>query len=160
LATIKPPTPHDRLLLARTYSVDDWVVPALSALCERTAPLNLSEARRMDIEDVVLVVTVREVIRRRALQVKAAEISRYVEAAQTGMLASCESFAASPSISKIGTSVPALSPPYREQTTKEDNSHERGSEPPVSQLPPSSVLSNRINSDKERSSRAGKHASR
>jgi hypothetical protein len=134
LATIKPPTPHDRLLLARTYSVDDWVVPALSALCERTAPLDLSEARGMDIEDVVLVVTVREVIRRRALQVKAAEISRYVEAAQAGMLASCEGFAASPSIPKMGTSVPALSPPYRKQTAKEEDTREGGSEPPVSPI--------------------------
>ena len=132
LATIKPLTPHNRLILARTHSVDDWVVPALSALCERTAPLNLSEAREMDIEDVVLVVTVREVIRRRALQVKAAEISRYVEAAQAGMLAGCEGSAAPPSIPKMGTAVPAQSPPYRKQTAKGEDAHERGSELPVS----------------------------
>ena len=40
LSSIKPPTSHDRLLIARTYSVDDWVIPALSALCERTTPLS------------------------------------------------------------------------------------------------------------------------
>jgi len=45
LSSIEPPTPHDRLLLARTYSVNNWVVPALSALCERTTPLTVSEAR-------------------------------------------------------------------------------------------------------------------
>ena len=60
LGSINPPTAHDRLILARTYSVDDWVIPALSALCERKTPLSLSEARQMSIEDVVLVSTVRE----------------------------------------------------------------------------------------------------
>ena len=86
LGSIKPPTPHDRLLLARTYSIDDWVVPALSALCERTAPLSLSEARQMSIEDVVLVSTVREDIRSHALQVDLAEIPLRVEAEQLGAL--------------------------------------------------------------------------
>ena len=82
LSSIEPPTPHDRLLLARTYSVNDWVVPALSALCERTTPLTLSEARQMSIEDVVLVSTVREHIRGCMLQVDSAEISLRVEAEQ------------------------------------------------------------------------------
>ena len=82
LASIMPPTAHDRLLLARTYSVDDWVIPALSALCERTTPLSLSEARQMSIEDVVLVSTVREDIRSHALQVDSTEIPLRVEAEQ------------------------------------------------------------------------------
>ena len=82
LASIDPPTPHDRLLLARTYSVDDWVTPALSALCERTTPLSLSEARQMSIEDVILVSTVREDVRGQALQVDSAEIPLRVEAEQ------------------------------------------------------------------------------
>jgi hypothetical protein len=82
LSSIEPPTPHDRLLLARMYSVDDWVVPALSALCERATPLTLSEARQMNIEDVVLVSTVREHIRGLTLQVDAAEIPLRVEAEQ------------------------------------------------------------------------------
>ncbi len=84
LSSIEPPTPHDRLLLARTYSVDDWVVPALSALCKRTTPLSLSEARQMSIEDVVLVSTVREDIRSHVLQVDSAEIPLRVEAEQLG----------------------------------------------------------------------------
>ena len=88
--TIKPPMPHDRLLLARTYSVDDRVAPALSALCGRTAPPTLSDAGKMDIEDVVLVVTVRETIRSRSFQIKAAKISRHIVAAQAGILAGCE----------------------------------------------------------------------
>ncbi|KAI9508002.1 hypothetical protein F5148DRAFT_980530, partial [Russula earlei] len=63
LRTINPPTPFDQLLLARSYSIDDWVLPALAALCERTVPLSLNEARLMSVEDVVLVTTVREDIR-------------------------------------------------------------------------------------------------
>ncbi|KAI9429161.1 hypothetical protein H4582DRAFT_1801428, partial [Lactarius indigo] len=63
LNSIKPPTPHDQLVLARTYSIDHWVLPALTALCERTLPLNLDEARQMSMEDVILVATVREEIR-------------------------------------------------------------------------------------------------
>ena len=86
LNNIQPPTPHDRLILARTYSINDWVVPALSELCERSSPLTLDEARRMDIEDVVLVATVREDIRNHALQVDGAEIPRRMEAAQAGKL--------------------------------------------------------------------------
>ncbi|KAI0000979.1 hypothetical protein BJV77DRAFT_933413, partial [Russula vinacea] len=60
LRSINPPTPFDQLLLARAYSVDHWVLPALSALCERTVPLSLNEASQMSMEDVVLVTTVRE----------------------------------------------------------------------------------------------------
>ena len=85
LRSINPPTPFDQLLLARAYSVDHWILPALSALCERTVPLSLSEARQMSIEDVVLVTTVREDIRHHALQVDSDEIPRCIEAAQAVM---------------------------------------------------------------------------
>ncbi|KAI9452807.1 hypothetical protein F5148DRAFT_1235268 [Russula earlei] len=60
LRSVKPPTACDQLLLARTYGVDHWVLPALSALCERTTPISIKEARQMSIEDIVLVATVRE----------------------------------------------------------------------------------------------------
>ncbi|KAI9441599.1 hypothetical protein H4582DRAFT_1809910, partial [Lactarius indigo] len=63
LKSIKPPTSHDQLVLARTYSIDHWVLPALTALCERTLPLSLDEAQQMKMEDVILVATVREEIR-------------------------------------------------------------------------------------------------
>ena len=96
-----PPTSCDRLLLARIYAVDHWIVPALTALCERTALLSLDEARGMNIEDVVLVVSVREDIRSKAIQsgVSAAEISRRVEAKQPGVL-----------IPATGNEVPPASP--------------------------------------------------
>lgn len=85
MRSINPPTPFDQLLLARAYSVDHWVLPSLSALCERTVPLSLNEARQMRIEDVVLISTVREDIRLHALQVDSHEIPRCIEAAQAGM---------------------------------------------------------------------------
>jgi hypothetical protein len=86
LKSIRPPTSHDQLVLARTYSVDEWVLPALTALCLRSLPLNLDEARQMNMEDVVLVATVREEIRDGALRVDVADIPRCVEAAQAGKL--------------------------------------------------------------------------
>jgi hypothetical protein len=94
LNNIQPPTPHDRLLLARTYSVDHWANPTLSALCERRAPHSLGEARQMNIENVVHVATVREDIHNHALQVNATEIPRRVEAAQAlaGKLVHSDSF--------------------------------------------------------------------
>jgi hypothetical protein len=87
LGSIEPPTPFDQLLLARAYSVEEWVLPALSELCERTVPLSLNEARQMSIDDVVLVTTVREDIRHHTLQVDPAEIPHCIEAAQAGMAA-------------------------------------------------------------------------
>jgi hypothetical protein len=86
LKSIEPPTPHDQLVLARTYLVDQWVLPALTALCLRTLPLILDEARQMNMEDVILVATVREVIRDDALRVDVADIPHHVEAAQMGKL--------------------------------------------------------------------------
>ena len=105
LNNIQPPTPHDRLLLARIYSVNDWVAPALSALCERSMPLSLNEARQMNIEDMVLVATVREDIRNHALQIDAAEIPQRVEAAQAGNPVRIDSFdipSAAPTSGAIG----------------------------------------------------------
>jgi len=87
LKSVDPPTPFDQLLLARAYSIDDWVSPALTALCERTVPLSLSEARQMSVEDVVLITTVREGIRPHALQVDPDEIPNCIEAVQIGIQA-------------------------------------------------------------------------
>ena len=149
LTAIKPPTPLDRLVLARTYSVDDWVVPALSALCERTEPLTLSEARQMDIEDVVLVVTVREGMRGGTLQAKVAEISRHVEAAQAGIHVGCGAFAAPLSFPKKGNAVPTSSPVVQKQATKE-NARDQGSKHPVSPVAARSYCQNAIDPDKRK----------
>ena len=82
LRSIKPPTPHDQLILARTYSVEHWVLPSLTALCSRTLPLSLGEARQMSMEDVILVATLREGIRGEALRVDATDIPRHVAEAE------------------------------------------------------------------------------
>ena len=132
LNNIQPPTPYDRLLLARTYSVDDWVIPALSALCERRAPLSLDEARKMDIEDVVLVATLREDIRTHALQVDAAEIPRRVGAAQAGELVHVDSASVSPAIPRTGAVEQASSSVDQIQASKDQDTEKSGSEVPVS----------------------------
>ncbi|KAH9032588.1 hypothetical protein EDB85DRAFT_1865006 [Lactarius pseudohatsudake] len=86
IKSIKPPTSHDKFVLARTYSVDHWVLPALTALCKRSLPLSLDEARQMSMEDVILVATVREEIRGAALRVDAADIPHHIKVAQAGTL--------------------------------------------------------------------------
>ncbi|KAH9032570.1 hypothetical protein EDB85DRAFT_1202161 [Lactarius pseudohatsudake] len=84
LKSINPPTPHDRLILARTYTVGQWVRPALTALCERAEPLSLTEALQMRMEDVVLVAAVREDVRSRVFPIDGAKVARVVEAALAG----------------------------------------------------------------------------
>jgi hypothetical protein len=132
LNNIQPPTPHDRLILARTYSVDHWVIPALSALCEREAPLSLDEARQMDIEDVVLVATVREDIRSRSLQVGAAEIPRRVEAVQAGKPVRIDSVDVSPAVPTRGAVEQASSSLDQEPAIKDRGTDESVGEVPVS----------------------------
>ena len=132
LNNIQPPTPHDRLILARTYSVDHWVIPALSALCERRVPLSLDEARQMDIEDVVLVATVREDVRSRNLQVDAAEIPRRVEAAQAGKLVHVDSAGVSPAVPTSGAVEQASSSMDQKRASKDQDAEKSGSEVPVS----------------------------
>jgi len=119
LNNIQPLTPHDRLILARTYSVDRWMIPALSALCEREAPLSLDEARQMDIEDVVVVATVREDIRSRDLQVDAAEIPHRVEAAQAGKPVHIDSVDVSPAVPTSGA-VERASPSVDQEPASKD----------------------------------------
>ncbi|KAH8996889.1 hypothetical protein EDB92DRAFT_1942502 [Lactarius akahatsu] len=86
LKSIKPPTSHDQFVLARTYSINHWVLPALTSLCERTLSLSLDEARQMKMEDVILVATVREEIRGGAVRVNAVEIPGHVAKIQQANL--------------------------------------------------------------------------
>ena len=119
LNNIQPPTPHDQLLLARTYSIDHWVIPALSALCERRESLSLDEARQMNIEDIVLVATVREDIRSGTLQVDVAEIPGRVEAIQAGKPVRVESVDVPSAVPTSGADEQA-SPPIAENRASEN----------------------------------------
>ncbi|KAH9067665.1 hypothetical protein EDB87DRAFT_18972 [Lactarius vividus] len=114
LKSINPPTPHDRLILARTYTVDQWVQPALTALCERAEPLSLAEAQQMRMEDVVLVAAVREDVRSRVLRIDGAKVARVVEAALAGKRYEGDSASrASPEggVAKQGTGSTIAAPP-------------------------------------------------
>ncbi|KAI9452801.1 armadillo-type protein [Russula earlei] len=135
LSYMMPPTPHDQLLLARAYSVRDWVVPALSALCRRRAPLSLDEAIQMDIKDVVLVNTVREDIRHPALQVDVDEIPLRVEAAQARLHAdAAEGVVVPPAILQRGAVGQSPLPVVLKQASKKGDS-EHGEEPYTFPLP-------------------------
>ena len=64
---LKSPTAHQRLILGRKYGIDQWILPALQELCERPEPPTRDEARLMGLEDVILIGSVREKVRTRAL---------------------------------------------------------------------------------------------
>ena len=81
---MEQPPPYEWLLLARKYEVVEWVVPALIKLCERAVPLSLDEVRGMSMEDVVLVATVREDIRSKAIQFGVSPAKISVKATQAG----------------------------------------------------------------------------
>ena len=140
LNNIQPPTPHDQLLLSRTYSVDHWVIPALSALCERREPLSMDEARQMNVEDIVIVATVRENIRSHTLQVDAAEIPGRVEAAQAGKLVRIDGVDVPSAVPSSVAVEQASSPMAEKQDSKDYNADEVGGEARVS---PAAVQSRR-----------------
>ena len=86
----------------------------------------------MDIEDVVLVATVREDIRSRSLQVDAAEIPRRVEAVQTGKPVDIDSVDVSPAIPTSGAIEHTSSSLEQEPDTKDRGTDESVGEVPVS----------------------------
>jgi hypothetical protein len=81
---LEPPSAYHRLLLARKFGIDQWTLPALSELCERPQPLSVDEARLMDVEDIVLVGSVRERVRSSTLTVEPSEIRSCIEAWKKG----------------------------------------------------------------------------
>ncbi|KAI0060601.1 hypothetical protein BV25DRAFT_1827787 [Artomyces pyxidatus] len=62
LVNITDALPAERLRLGREYAVEEWIIPALTALCKRPTCPDLKEVRRMTNEDVAVVWTVREAI--------------------------------------------------------------------------------------------------
>jgi hypothetical protein len=81
---LDPPTPLERLILGQKYGIDQWIPSALQELCERPQPLTPDEARLMDFEDVVLVGSVREKVRKQTLIVNSKRIEDCIEALRRG----------------------------------------------------------------------------
>jgi hypothetical protein len=96
----------------------------------------------MNIEDIVLVATVREDIRNNTLQVDAAEIPRRVEAAQAGRLVHVDSANVPSAIPTSGAVEQASSPVghKHKQSSKDYDVGEGNGEVPVS---PATVRSRR-----------------
>jgi hypothetical protein len=86
----------------------------------------------MDIEDVVLVATVREDIRTHALQVDTAEIPRRVEAAQAGKLVHVDSVDVSPAVPTNGAIEQASSFVDQKQASKDQDNEKSDREVRVS----------------------------
>ncbi|KAI0048844.1 hypothetical protein FA95DRAFT_1470093, partial [Auriscalpium vulgare] len=53
-------TPYDRLILGRTYSVEEWIQPAMIALCERKESMTREEGHRMRYEDIITIAAARD----------------------------------------------------------------------------------------------------
>lgn len=77
---LKPPTPHQRLILGRKYGIDQWILPALQELCEKPELPTRDEACLMGLEDVILVGSVREKVRTHALTADSAGIMDRIKA--------------------------------------------------------------------------------
>jgi len=88
----------------------------------------------MNIEDVVLVATVREDIRNHALQVDAAEIPRRVEAAQAGKLVRIDSFDVPSTVPTSGAVGQASSPVCQKRISKGYHTDESDGEVLVSPI--------------------------
>jgi hypothetical protein len=81
---LKPPTPLQRLILGRKHGVDQWIPLALQELCERPQALTPDEARLLDLEDVVLIGSVREKVRKETIAENSAGIRGRIEAWRSG----------------------------------------------------------------------------
>ncbi|KAI0062467.1 hypothetical protein BV25DRAFT_633247 [Artomyces pyxidatus] len=70
----------DRVIFAHTYPfLAAWAVPGYAELCSRAAPLTVAEGRRLGVDDVLLVCTMRESTRVSALLFSEDEIAVRIE---------------------------------------------------------------------------------
>ncbi|THH21545.1 hypothetical protein EW146_g59 [Bondarzewia mesenterica] len=72
-------SPVDKVVHGRTFGVDHWLTPGYTALVERTEPLSQQEGRRLGVDDVILISTLREDARAKALILANTDIVRQVE---------------------------------------------------------------------------------
>ncbi|KAI0060608.1 hypothetical protein BV25DRAFT_1917681 [Artomyces pyxidatus] len=77
LDAIAPPL--DMLTLGRECTVEEWIVTAVTALCERPEPVSLDEARRMTLEEVITITSTREAVRKLDTAIGQGDILRRVE---------------------------------------------------------------------------------
>jgi hypothetical protein len=117
LQTLDPTaSPLQKLFLARELDVPDWLLPAHVTLCLREEPLSLSEMRLLPLEDVHLVVTVRERLHTSKVAATVEDVSEHV---QPLIAASVETFTPksgadimTPSSDEhLSAPTPTLSPP-------------------------------------------------
>jgi hypothetical protein len=120
IRSIRPPDALKKLLLARKNNIDMWVQPALLELCMRPQPLSLEEASLMDLEDVILVGSVRQTSRLSTLTVGGTGIMNCILAWQSREPWSPVTLAAAvPSSMPISLNGPATS--YTRPPTPEDS---------------------------------------
>ncbi|CAE6527464.1 unnamed protein product [Rhizoctonia solani] len=56
----------DKIVFAREFGIKEWLTPALIRLCQREAVLSTEEARKLEVDSVLLIWSMREQYRNRA----------------------------------------------------------------------------------------------
>ncbi|THH21577.1 hypothetical protein EW146_g60 [Bondarzewia mesenterica] len=72
-------SPVDKIVLGRMFDIAHWLTPGFAGLVERKAPLTPEEGRRLGVEDVILISTLRENARQKDLLISKADIVHQVE---------------------------------------------------------------------------------
>jgi hypothetical protein len=81
LQTLEPiASPLQKFFLARELDIADWLLPAHVALCLRDESLTLGEMRVLPLEDVHLIVTVRERLHTSNVAATVQDVSQHVHA--------------------------------------------------------------------------------
>lgn len=50
----------EKVLFSREFGIKEWLVPALTHLCERESPLSSEEARKLGAESILMIMRIRE----------------------------------------------------------------------------------------------------
>ncbi|KAA1470534.1 hypothetical protein DENSPDRAFT_705602 [Dentipellis sp. KUC8613] len=77
LAPIIPPV--EKLLLARAYNIESWLVPGFVSLCERPQSLTKGEGRRLGVDSVILIAAVRECLCVRKYGASTEEVEKMIQ---------------------------------------------------------------------------------
>jgi hypothetical protein len=55
--------PVEKVVLAKTHNVPQWLAPAYETLCQREKALEVGEARRLEVDTTALIAQAREAVR-------------------------------------------------------------------------------------------------
>ncbi|TFY71232.1 hypothetical protein EVG20_g1773 [Dentipellis fragilis] len=108
----------DKVVLGRIYTIDSWLRPGFVALCERAQPLTKDEGRRLGVDDVILIVTIREGVRVQRPGIGRGEIEAIVKS-RLNITDSEPNFVSTPNNSKLKADTSEVVGPANSRTEAE-----------------------------------------